>query len=148
MIEFVRLADVAMAALRVRNGTAHDLPGVGKWAMSSTDRVIAIGPDEWLVMAEDADAAALQVRLASRDGVLVDVSGNRVMYRVAGPGACWFLAAGCSFDLERLNTGDAISTLLARAQVLLVAETSESFLVMPRRSFASYLEGWAATIDC
>lgn len=147
MTELVRLADVAMAAMRVRLGTAHGLPAVGKWAMSGTDRIIAIGPDEWLVMAEDADAAALQVRLASRDGVVVDVSGNRAIYRAAGPGARWFLSAGCGFDLDTLSTGDAISTLLARAQVLVVTETSENFLVMPRRSFAGYLEEWAATID-
>lgn len=146
MAEFIRLPDVAMAVLRTRDVGAGSLPPLGRSVSSATDLVVATGPDEWLAIAQDADAEALYGRLSQYSGIVVDVSGNRVRYRVAGVGACWFLAAGCAFDIDALEAGDAVSTLLARAQVTIIAEESESFLVLPRRSFAAYLENWAAAV--
>lgn len=146
MAEFTRLPDVAMAALRLRDAAGQGLPVVGRYIAKGADRFIALGPDEWLAVADDDDASALLDRVRTYGGAVIDVSGNRVVYRVSGPDARWFLAAGCSFDLDRLSPGDAISTMLTRAQVSVVAEASDSFLVMPRRSFADYLERWAASV--
>lgn len=140
MAELARLADVAMIALRHRE--AGSLPPVGKSREIDGDRIVAIGPDEWLVIGRDGDAAALMARFADPRGVQVDVSGNRACYRVAGADVLDLLAAGCALDLEALRPGDAVSTLLARAQVILIAER-DGFLVLPRRSFARYLEDWA-----
>ena len=141
MAELIRLPDVAMAAVRRRG--ADGLPAIGTSSLRDGDRIVAIGPDEWLVVGQDADAPALLARLADLGAVLVDVSGNRVSYRVGGEGALDLLAAGCAPDLEALRPGDAVSTLLARAQVILVAEEGCEFLVLPRRSFGRYLEDWA-----
>lgn len=141
MAELQRLPDVAMVALRTRTRAA--LPAVGGSVMRDGDRIVAIGPDEWLVVGRDGDAAALLGRLAPEGGVQVDVSGNRVLYRAVGTDALDLLAAGCALDLERLRPGDAVSTLLARAQVILVMEEDGGVLVLPRRSFGRYVEEWA-----
>lgn len=141
MAELHRLPDVAMAVLRRRS--ADDLPPVGNWGASGQDIVVAIGPDEWLVLAPDLDAVALIARCMPLGGDIVDVSGNRVRYRLVGDDAAWLLAGGCALDLERLEPGRAVSTLLARAQVIILREREGGMVVMPRRSFARYLEAWA-----
>ena len=100
MVELVRLPDVAMTALRLRGGSAHGLPDPGQSILAGSDRIVAIGPDEWLAIAEDGDGSALCDRLGTYGGAVVDVSGNRALYRVVGPRARWFLSAGCSLDLD------------------------------------------------
>ncbi len=145
MADLARLSDVAMVSLRVRN--AAGLPAVGRSQMVGADRIVALGPDEWLAIGPDHDAAALLARLAPHGGITVDVSGNRVVYRIAGPHARWLLAAGTAFDCDRIGPDDAVSTLFARAQVVLIAETADAFLILPRRSFAAYLEDWVASVD-
>lgn len=147
MVEFVRLPDVAMAVLRLRDGGACGLPSVGTWAMADHVRIVAIGPDEWLAIAPDGDDGALRDALASYGGSVIDASGNRVCFEVTGSDPRWFLAAGCSCDLDALVPGKAISTLLARAQVVIVADAADRFLVLPRRSYARYLEEWATVVD-
>lgn len=141
MAELRRLPDVAMAAVRRRDGAG--LPVIGKSIVRDGDRVVAIGPDEWLVVGRDGDARALLDRLAHLDAALVDVSGNRVVYRIERGDALHLLASGCALDLETLAPGDAVSTLLARAQVVIVVEEDGGMLVLPRRSFGPYLEDWA-----
>ncbi len=146
MTDLARLPNVAMAAVRRRN--AAGLPACGKSATIGDDCFIAIGPDEWLVVADDANAPALLARLDAPGAVAVDVSGNRVRYRVSGDGALNLLAAGCALDLERLRPGDAVSTLLGRAGVVLLVESVHSLVVLPRRSFGHYLEVWARSVAC
>jgi sarcosine oxidase, subunit gamma len=146
MAELVRLPDVAMVAFRLRGGQAQGLPPPGQSHRAGADRIVAVGPDEWIVIADDGDAALLGERTGRYGGVAIDVSGNRVVYRVSGDEARWFLSAGCSIDLDQLRPDAAVSTMLARAQVIIIAETIDSFLVLPRRSFAGYLEAWAATV--
>lgn len=145
MADFIRLPDVTMVVLRVRDDV-HDLPMPGKSIVMGDDRVVAVGPDEWLVIADDGDAEALCVRVGHYGGCILQCSGNRARYRIEGDHARQLLSAGCSFDVDNLKPGDAISTMLARAQVIIIAETKSSFLVLPRRSFASYLEAWSSTI--
>ena len=147
MAEFVRLPDVAMVALRLRDGFARGLPIVGKSTVIGTDRIISTGPDEWLAMATDGYAPALLARLSEYDAIAVDVSGNRLCYQMAGAEARWHLSAGCSIDLDRLEPGDARSTLIARAQAIIVVERHDSFLVLPRRSLGNYIETWGASLN-
>ena len=147
MAEFVRLPDVAMAALRMGNARALGLPRVGKSARLGNDLIVAIGPDEWLAIAPDAHSDALCGRMKSIDGVALDVSGNRVTYSVRGPDVRWFLAAGVSYDLDHLKPGDAVSTVFARAPAILIAEEHGTFLLLTRRSFAAYVETWAKNVD-
>ena len=62
-----------------------------------------LGPDEWLLIAEDepADLASrLEAALAGVFHALVDVSHRQVAIEVAGPGAARLLAAGVPLDLD------------------------------------------------
>ena len=143
MVEVVRLPEVAMVAVRSRE--SGKLPRVGKSAIVGGDTIVALGPDEWLVIAGEGDADAAVARgaaLCGEDGVAVDVSGHRVRYAVTGRDARGLLARGCSLDLDALAPGDAVSTLVARAQAIVIV-TDDGYVVMPRRSFADYIVDWA-----
>jgi sarcosine oxidase subunit gamma len=92
--------------------------------------VLWLGPDEWLVLGgreEDyPDAAAA-----------ADVSANRVVFELAGPGDA--LATGCAVEVE---PGRCAQTLLARAQVILFRPEPERWWILVRPSFAPYLRAW------
>lgn len=144
MAELIRLPDVAMASLRVPTGSKHGLPPIGHSTLQGPDRLVAIGPDEWLAIGPDSNATSQLERMGSFASVYVDVSGNRACYRASGNDVAWFLSAGISYDLDQLQPNDAISTTMARAQVVLIMEAADQFLLLPRRSFAQYIETWAA----
>jgi sarcosine oxidase subunit gamma len=63
---------------------------------------------------------------------------------VAGPRARDLLAHGCALDLHprSFGPGRCAQTMLARAQVLLVAHDGDEFTVFVRSSFAGYLATW------
>ena len=137
MAEFQRIRDVAMAALRHKDGTAHRLPTIGRSQLRGEDRIIAIGPDEWLIVAADDDDVALLSRVAALDGIAINVSGNRACFR----SGFHFLQNTCAYDVTSMLPDAAVATVLGRAQIILVKEAEPgSFLVLPRRSFARYLE--------
>lgn len=79
-----------------------------------------LGPDEWLLLAPQADGAALAAGLErAMEGhphSLVDVSHRQAGIEVSGSAAAAALNAGCPLDLdaEAFPTGMCTRTLLAR----------------------------------
>ncbi|MFF5208866.1 sarcosine oxidase subunit gamma [Streptosporangium sp. NPDC000396] len=117
----------------------------------STDvDVLWLGPDEWLVIGEAGTERALEARLREAAGTehvaVTDVSAQRTALLVAGPRARDLLAHGCALDLHprQFGPGRSAQTMLARAQVVLVARDGDEFLVLVRSSFAGYLAEWLA----
>jgi sarcosine oxidase subunit gamma len=112
------------------------------------DRTILwLGPDEWLVVGPDGDAAAIERDLSAAAAgwvSAVDLSANRTAIEVAGPAVRDLLAAGCSLDLHprAFGPGRCAQTMLARAQVILEARGEDAFRVHVRGSFAVYLATW------
>jgi len=112
--------------------------------------VLWMGPDDWLVVDEDRDAAASiegALRAAAGDAfvVTVDVSENRVAFDITGPEARDLLEGGITVDLHprAFAAGSCAQTLLARANVLLWQRTDEpSYRLFVRPSFAAYVEAW------
>ncbi|MEU8268647.1 sarcosine oxidase subunit gamma family protein [Sphaerisporangium sp. NPDC049002] len=109
----------------------------GTWLRSGVADVLWLGPDEWLVIG-DLDIPR------SEDVAVTDVSALRTTLLVAGPGARDLLAHGCSLDLHPsvVGPGRCAQTMLARAQVVLVAREDDEFWVLVRASFARYLADW------
>ena len=106
-----------------------------------------LGPDEWLVVGPDGDAAAIERELL-RAGAgwvsTVDLSANRTAIELSGPRVRDLLAHGCSLDLHPrvFGAGRCAQTMLARAQVILEARGDDAFRVLVRSSFAHYLASW------
>ena len=111
--------------------------------------VIWLGPDEWLLLADCDDAgllvAELQAELAGHVVSVVDISASQTVIRLRGHNTRDVLARGCALDLDPavFQPGACAQTLLARAQVLLVAADSAPTIdVIVRRSFAPYVAAW------
>jgi sarcosine oxidase subunit gamma len=99
--------------------------------------VLWLGPDEWLVLgATESDFPAA--------AAAVDVSANRVAFELTGADAPEILAQGCSLDLDPtvFTPSRCAQTLLARVPVILLRQGEETWLVLPRPSFAPYVRRW------
>lgn len=115
------------------------------------DRLAAIwlGPDEWLLVARDHEAVAIERELRAARPVdpwlsLADLSDSYLRISLTGPGSRDVLARGCAQDLhpDRFSPGDSAQTTIARSRVLLRALDGPVFEVWVRNSFARYLGNW------
>jgi sarcosine oxidase subunit gamma len=114
-------------------------------------RILWLGPDEWLVVDEQAAptdvVAAIEGAAGDSFVTAVDLSSNRVVLALSGPGARDVLAGGCTIDLHAraFPPGRCAQTLLARAQVIIERAGDEdpaAFRLYVRPSFAPYAAGW------
>jgi sarcosine oxidase subunit gamma len=111
-------------------------------------RVLWLGPDEWLVVAE-GDAPDLLPRLeravAGRRAAVTDLSSSRAIIELTGAGARDLLAAGCGLDLHPrvFGPGQCAQTLLARVPVILdQLDGAPHYRVLVRRSCVRWLVDW------
>lgn len=108
----------------------REVPFLPMWEVRDTDpgRGLLLGPAWWLVVGGEPG-----------DG-WVEVSGQRTVLELSGPGALEVLITGCPIDVERLD-GHA-QTLLAKTVVILERTGDETFRIFVRSSFTSYLAEW------
>ena len=103
-----------------------------------------LGPDEWLLLAEDEPEGLFQKLDAALAGVfhaLIDVSHRQTAIDIAGPGAARLLAAGVPLDLDlsAFPVGMVTRTLLLKAEITVWRRESERFRLEVGRSFAPYV---------
>lgn len=109
-----------------------------------------LGPDEQLLLAEEASgprlAQVLGERLAAVPHSLVDISQRQVAFEIVGPAARTLLATGCPLDLadEAFPVGMCTRTLFAKSEVVLWRCDPGSFHVEVLRSFVPYVTGLLA----
>jgi sarcosine oxidase subunit gamma len=104
-----------------------------------------LGPDEWLLIADGANAAAVSNVLESvLEGTahsLVDVSHRQIGLIVSGPAAARVVNAGCPLDLglKAFPVGFATRTLFDKVEMVLWRRAEAKFHVEVWRSFAPWL---------
>jgi sarcosine oxidase, subunit gamma len=104
-----------------------------------------LGPDEWLLLAEESEAGPVAMGLdAALSGLphsLVDVSHRQVACVVAGPQAPTLLNSGCPLDLDAraFPVGMCTRTMMAKAEVVLWRTRPQAFRLEMWRSFAAYV---------
>ena len=104
-----------------------------------------LGPDEWLLLADSEDAAAVSDVLESvLEGTaysLVDVSHRQIGLIASGAAAARVLNAGCPLDLslQAFPVGFATRTLFNKAEIVLWRRAEGAFHVEVWRSFAPWL---------
>jgi sarcosine oxidase subunit gamma len=144
----VRVAPDSEGARGIDAALGAPLPRtVGETSGHGAHQVLWLGPDEWLVVSQgDADTLVEALRAAAGETLaqVVDVSANRTVLELSGPGARAVLEKGCPADLHpRVFTdGTAISTTLARVPVLVWKLDADGFRILPRSSFAEYAALW------
>jgi sarcosine oxidase, subunit gamma len=161
----VRVEPGSRVASRVERSLGVALPSAGQVSSVSIGGVDGIvagdvrsvlwsGPDEWLVIGPDGDAADLVAVLVNAvgdgPGSVVEVSANRDTLVLSGPKARDLLEKGCTLDLHprSFTAGRCAQTTFARGHMLIWqtgAEDSPSGLVyrlLFRPSFADYFADW------
>jgi sarcosine oxidase, subunit gamma len=104
-----------------------------------------LGPDEWLLIADSAEAAAIAEVLESvLEGTahsLVDVSHRQIGLIASGPAAARILNAGCPLDLglKAFPVGFARRTLFDKVEIILWRRAEAAFHIEVWRSLAPFL---------
>ena len=111
--------------------------------------VFWLGPNEWLLITptnqkekiEEAMNRAFQGIFAS----ITDISGGQTVITIGGDNARDVLAKGCTLDLHpnTFNISQCAQTLVSKANVIIrYSDSTASFDLIVRRSFADYLGVW------
>jgi sarcosine oxidase subunit gamma len=120
------------------------LPTRPKTSASANGRhALWIGPDEWLVIDENATDL---MALAGQSGALhaaTDVSHRNTAIIVSGPKAADAINGGCPQDLSLavFPVGAASRTVLGKAEIVLYRTAEDTFRVEVWRSFATFAFG-------
>ncbi len=151
MVETARISLQAAPALAAAFGEAFGI-GLPETLLTATAGMaraaLRLGPDEWLLLAEDAPATVLIALLeAARDGAaasIVDISDRQVALDVEGPGTLELLAEGCPLDLALMPEGGCTRTVFGKAEVILWRRAEDWFRLEVARSFAPYVRALLA----
>jgi sarcosine oxidase subunit gamma len=137
-------------AVRVACGMAFGVEPpsrLGPAGESEGRAALWLGPDEWLLIADGADAADIGAMLESvLEGTahsLVDVSHRQTALIASGPTAARVLNAGCPLDLDlkAFPVGFATRTLFDKVEIVLWRRAETTFHIEIWRSFAPFLVG-------
>lgn len=128
------------AALRL------DLPNqIGSMTQSGTQRILCLGPDEWMLYCQDSDRAVLSAKseeiYSSVLHSLVDISFREVSLEISGPKAEALLNTSCPRNLKKITLGHGTRTVFDTAQVILTREASDRFHMHVWRSFYPHVRG-------
>lgn len=121
------------------------LPPLCRVAEAGPRAVLGLGPDEWLLLAPKAEAAAIagdfQRDLAGQAYSLVEVSDRNLAFAIEGPKAARLLNCGCPLDFASFPIGMCTRTVLSKAEILLWRTTETRYHLEVWRSFAPYVVG-------
>jgi sarcosine oxidase subunit gamma len=112
-----------------------------------TRTAISLGPDEWLLIAEDGDAESLAHEITQALGAhfhsLVDISHRNAGFDVSGAAAETVLASGnpLDFHLSAFPVGMATRTIFSKAEIVLWRKSADTFHVELWRSFVPFVWG-------
>lgn len=148
----LRIQRTSVAAQAVATALGVALPdSTGRVSYAGSDAVLALGPDEFLILAGPGHGTELEARLrtalGAAPGAVTDVSAARTMIRISGRNARRVLAHGLAIDLDRLPEGSCAQTLLAQCAVVVFSDgpprTDDDLLkILVRSSFAAHLARW------
>jgi sarcosine oxidase, subunit gamma len=134
-------------AVRVACGMAFGVEPpsrLGPAGESEGRAALWLGPDEWLLIADDADiGGVLESVLEGTAHSLVDISHRQIGLTASGPAAARVLNAGCPLDLDlkAFPVGFATRTVFDKVEIVLWRRAYTTFHIEIWRSFASYLAG-------
>ncbi len=140
----LRAAPAGLSAAGEALGLSLSLPAC-RASVDGARAALWLGPDERLLLGEEASAAGTEARLVQalhgQPHSLVDVSHRQVALEIGGPHAASLLAAGCPLDLDRgaFPVGMCTRTVLAKAEIVLWRTADERFHIEVWRSFAAYV---------
>ncbi|WP_321449953.1 sarcosine oxidase subunit gamma family protein [uncultured Cohaesibacter sp.] len=111
--------------------------------------VLWMGPDEWLIIANETDALKplpeMALALAEYHCALVDISNSKVMLSLSGPSSRDVLSKGCSIDFysNEWRKGLCVNSLYARCDVTIWQRaTRDHYTILVKNSFSDYVSDY------
>lgn len=107
-----------------------------------------LSPDEWLVIVPGGEEFALEQQLREALGdahyAIVNASGGQTLIELEGECARELLMKSTPYDVhpEAFPVGKGVTTVFAKANLILRRPTEERWELVLRRSFADYLYRW------
>ncbi|SFU96355.1 sarcosine oxidase subunit gamma [Halomonas korlensis] len=135
----------------VRQVLGFGLPGRpnGLTRDASGERSIQwLSPDEWLVIVPGGEEFALEGKLRKALGeahyAIVDASGGQTLIELEGEMARELLMKSTPYDVhpDAFPVGKGVTTVFAKATVILRRPDEQRWELVLRRSFADYLYRW------
>lgn len=114
-------------------------------AMAGSRAALWLGPDEWLLLAEEGSERTIETSFASLAGQLpfslVEVSHRNMAIELNGPAAADVLSTGCALDLDAdvFRPGSCARTLFGKCEVVLWRTDHQAFRLEFPRSYADYV---------
>ncbi len=112
------------------------------WLRTAVGVVFWASPDEWWLLCPRSDRDALVQRLGAalqnQFAQLVDNSGGHAALRISGAQHLTLLRHLGPYDFESLAVGQAIGTVMAKANVTVLRTDERGVVLLFRRSFADY----------
>lgn len=133
-------SDVAAASTAL----SISLPtSVGETSFSEKCRALCLGPDEWVLYTDEADAKTLvSASLQLYESVphsLVDISHREVAFSLKGAQAIALLSVGCPTDLRDMPIGGGRRTVFDGATVVIHRDGQDDFRMEVWRSFLPHV---------
>lgn len=116
---------------------------IGERAVAGARSALCLGPDEWMLQADEAERDAIAGALADLAPQTalsaVDISDREVGLALEGRAVLDLLATGCPLDLARMPVGNGSRTVFDSVQVVLTREAEDRFRLDIWRSFAPHV---------
>lgn len=138
----LRLSEADVTAASKAFGVS--LPtSIGEATRSEKRSALCLGPDEWVLYTDEADADALE----SASGQLyesvphsfVDISNREIAFSLKGAQAITLLSVGCPADLRELPVGSGRRTVFDGATVVIHRDGDDDFRMEVWRSFLPHV---------
>ena len=127
------------------------LPSITRTSTAGELRILCVGPDEWLVVADAADklefaAGAWSKSSGAESIALVSLSDAMAGVRVQGRAARQVLSKGCGLDFhpDGFPPGRCARTLFAKIAAVVDCVGPEYFDLYVARSYVAWLQNWLA----
>lgn len=127
-----------------------DLPArVGDRFTNGAREVVCLGPDEWLILAEDSPALtdAAQAAYAGAPHSLVDISDREITFALRGTAVVDALSCCCPRDVASMPVGSAARTVFDAATVVLWRDGPNDFRMDVWRSFTPHVQSLLAQVQ-
>ena len=134
-------ARVPGAIVQVDGAGGAEAEAIGR---DGSIEMLSLGPDTWLAVSDRGpDEVRATVVAAAGRAACTDLTHARVVLRVAGPDARARLARGCPMDLDTVEPGAAVATMLAHFEVVIRRDREpDIFEVFVARSVARSAREW------
>lgn len=113
--------------------------------------ILWLGPDEWLIVAAQAEEPRLQARLSDAAtglfAAVTPVSDQYAMFAINGPEAREIMVQGCGIDLHpgRFRPGQCARCGFARTKAIVqMLDASPVYRLFIESTYAHYMQQWFA----